>query len=184
MGKGSVVKDEKNWMIIRVTDLDLVQAFLSKCEKAGLSISNDDETDNGIEHLEIGNSISLGTSNKFQVNWARNIDYYAKRGIVPVYDISLDWSKIVARLNDYIANQKKGVELSGGDIYEVNRDNCVIFNDDTNLEFNEGQIDLLKKIVSMGYDISFNEESGELVIDNGDSSLVITADELDAIKFN
>ncbi len=95
------MKNSEYNMIIRVTDMDLVGALLTKAERLDLTISNDNETKTGIEHIQIGNSISVGTSDKFHINWARNIDYYAGRGIVPVYDIQLDWSKIVERLNQY-----------------------------------------------------------------------------------
>lgn len=95
------MKNTDYQMIIRNTDNELKDAFLAKAEKLGLTISNNGETENGIENIEIGHCISVGTSDKFNINWAKRIDYYAGRGIVPVYDISLDWKAIVARLNAY-----------------------------------------------------------------------------------
>ena len=100
-------KSENYQMIIRVTDIFLTQAFITMAQVKGLHISNDAETKNGIENIDLGNCISVGTSDKFQVNWAKNIDYYAGRGIVPVYDIQLDWVKIKDRLDQYIAEQNQ-----------------------------------------------------------------------------
>lgn len=98
-------KSENNSMVIRVTDTVLKDAFLKICDNKGLHISNDGETKTGIEHIELGHTISVGTSDKFQVNWARNYDYYADRGIVPVYDFQYDWKKIMDRLDAYVAEQ-------------------------------------------------------------------------------
>ena len=95
------MKSEKFSMIIRNTDMYLKDAFLKLASDLGLSISNDNETKTGIEHIQLGHAISVGTSDKFHVNWARNIDYYANRGIVPVYDLTYDWNKIVTRLQEY-----------------------------------------------------------------------------------
>lgn len=117
-------KNSNYHMIIRVTDMELKDAFLAKAERLGLTISNDAETKTGIEHIQIGNCISVGTSDKFHINWARRINYYADRAIVPVYDIQLDWKDIIARLNDYAAaveeEEEKEVRIYlTGDRYAV-----------------------------------------------------------------
>lgn len=121
-------------MIIRVTDMDLKDVFLLKAKELGLTISNDNETKTGIEHIELGHAISVGTSDKFHINWARNIDYYANRQIVPVYDIHFDWPKIISRLNDYAFQQKKDKFFEVGD-YKISSSNgdISIYNKDEDL---------------------------------------------------
>ncbi len=128
------MKNDEFCMIIRATDMDLVEAFIAKADKLGLTISNDRETKTGIEHIKLGNCISVGTSDKFHVNWAKRIDYYAERGIVPVYDIQLDWKKIIERLNDYAAAvevEEEECDCMVGDYkVDASEDEVVLFDED------------------------------------------------------
>ncbi len=125
------MKNSNYHMIIRVTDLELVDALVAKAIKLGLTVSNNKETKNGIENIELGHCISVGTSDKFHVNWARRIDYYADREIVPVYDISLDWTKITKRLNDYAeAVAEEQTVVVGDYIVEASEDDVILHDED------------------------------------------------------
>ncbi len=121
------MKNSNYNMIVRATDLDLVEAFVKKAKKLGLTVSNNKETKSGIENIEVGHCISVGTSDKFHINWAKRIDYYAGRQIVPVYDIQLDWSKIVSRLEEYAEAiaEEDTLEIDGYEV-EISEDDVTI----------------------------------------------------------
>lgn len=170
-------------MIIRVTDLFLKDALLAKAKSLGLTISNDGETQTGIEHIQLGNSISVGTSDKFHVNWARNITYYADRGIVPVYDITYDWAKIVSRLEGYAANVDKIEEVEE----EENNDQILDSGDSVTVDdgfvyFNGNMLDSsdLRALALLA------ENGTTITIDTDDSTIdvngvSITQDEIDEL---
>ena len=144
-------------MIIRHTDEDLKDAFLAKAERLGLTISNDNETKTGIEHIKLGDAISVGTSDKFHVNWARNYDYYAKREIVPVYDLQLDWKKIVNRLEAYaqaVEEDNNVVRLSGGEEVEVDQEAGTA--NINGYDFDEDEINALSRLLDLGTPVSFD----------------------------
>ncbi len=176
-------------MIIRNTDNDLKDAFLAKAKKLGLTVSNSNQTKNGIENIELGHCITVGTSDKFNVNWAKRIDYYADRQIVPVYDISLDWKAIVARLEAYAANvdnldcceeeeeiDENEINLHDGDLAVIHPDdNEVVFNGD--LVLTKEDIKALKNLAAWG--ITVIVDSDDQTLQLGDIS--ITEGELDEI---
>lgn len=164
-------------MLIRVTDLFLKDAFLAKAESLGLTISNDGETKNGIEHIQLGNSISVGTSDKFAINWSRNIDYYAGRGIVPVYDIQHDWAKITARLDAYAANTDMNsdyteeVEEEDNSVYLESGDSVEV--ESGTVEFNGGRVDIadlaaLKRLANAGVDVNIDSDDNTIRVNGVD----------------
>lgn len=167
------MKNAENNMIIRNTDNDLKDAFLAKANKLGLTISNDNETKNGIENIEIGHCISVGTSDKFHINWAKRIDYYAGRGIVPVYDISLDWKAIVARLESYANAIEADVEddnefeLNDGTEVTVDTDEQEVSLDGKAV-LEKADLKTLRDLVNMG--------ASRISVDNDDETIDIDGD--------
>lgn len=161
-------KNSNYHMVVRVTDMDLVAAFIAKAKKLGLTISNNRETKNGIENIQHGNCISVGTSDKFHVNWARNYDYYADRTIVPVYDISLDWSKIAERMTEYASAVGKGeseFETEEGVYVQVDSEEGEVEIGDFTMT--KADIKTIHALVNMDIDVAIGE--GEITI--GDITL-------------
>lgn len=174
------MKNSDYHMIVRVTDMDLKDAFISKAKKLGLTVSNDRETKTGIEHIELGHCISLGTSDKFHVNWAKRINYYAGREIVPVYDIQLDWKDIITRLQDYAAWVNESSDEFeteyGNDVYVDNDEQEVTIDDIT---LGADDIKILIKLTGSNVNVAYNVESDTFCI--GDD-VCITGKELEKIK--
>lgn len=175
--KGKV--DNKNWMIIRATDLHLVKALVSKAKELGLSVSNDGETKTGIEHIQLGNSVSVGTSEKFNINWARSIDYYANRGIVPVYDIKYDWAKIMDRLEAYAKNCGVCGKLEGGDTFKI-ADGVVTIGEAVDL--NAGDIAKFKELIGNGFDVTIDQFCETITIADDDGETELTFTDLDKLS--
>lgn len=176
------MKNAEYNMIIRNTDNELKDAFIAKAKKLGLTVSNNRETKNGIENIEEGHCISVGTSDKFHVNWAKRIDYYADRSITPVYDISLDWSKIISRLEKYAeaVSAKDNEDFTLEDGTEVSVDNDeqeVTLND--HLVLNSDDLAVLRKLAAFDLDVIVDAANGTITL-NGDYS--ITFDEIEELE--
>lgn len=166
------------WMIIRNTDTDLKEAFIRKAEGLGLEISHD------IEDCEEGHAVSMGTSEKYHINWARRIDYYADRGVVPVYDIAHDWAKITKRLTDYALwlKDNDGEDLTEGGQYKVDSDEGeVTLSDDDydDVVLTKDEVRQISSLLNSGLRVTIDDEDNTVSINNGD--YVLSGDEIDAI---
>lgn len=121
--------NSKFHMVIRNTNTNKKNEFLKKAKALGLTISNNRETDNGIEKIRLGHTISVGTSKKFHVNYAKRHDYYTEKAVVPVYDFNYDWNEIIARLKAYAAAvnpTETRYTTSNGNVAVYNRSNKTV----------------------------------------------------------
>jgi len=191
--------NEKYWMIIRNSDNYLKDAFLKKCSDMGLTISNDGETQTGIEHIQLGHVISVGTSDKFHINWARRIDYYADRGIVPVYDLTFDWALIMDRLVSYSLSQapienttsNEDVSIDEDDDFEketvedpkyvTDNGDLIIFNLDTRefLDENGNFLFDVNKIINL---LEFVEDNNLKTIQVEDNNMILSSNDISNLK--
>lgn len=97
--------------VVIASDLELAQSLITKAQKLNLTVSGDDTCKVGknlgsIVNIQKGNLITFGTSERFDVNWVARRGYAYENGMVPVYDISKDWYKILNALSA-LASEKK-----------------------------------------------------------------------------
>lgn len=109
--------NEKGQFFVDVTEKSpYVREFVRQAQDLGLTVSGDGTAEvkgGDIRSANKGNILTIGSSNRFDVNWVKRDEYACKKGMAPVYEIVKDWDKAIKALKQY-ADQKKNVTLRDG----------------------------------------------------------------------
>lgn len=90
--------------------------LINKVQDFGLTVSGLDfpPVRRGINQIELGSLITIGTSDKFDIDWIARRGFACERGLKPVLHLVDDWAEIVEKLAIY-ANEKKSFVTRYGD---------------------------------------------------------------------
>jgi hypothetical protein len=76
----------------------------------------------GVEYATHGTLLTFGTAKTHDVEWVERPTYACEKGYTPVLDLTKDWDKIIARLNDLCEERyPKNPVLSNGMEVEVHK---------------------------------------------------------------
>lgn len=93
-----------------------VREFVRRAQELGLTVSGDGTATvkgGDITKAQKGDVITVGSSSKFDVNWAKRDGYVCDKGYAPVYNLHKDWAKVNKALENFAA-EKKAVKLENG----------------------------------------------------------------------
>lgn len=97
------------------------EQLIANAKLAGLAVAEFPFVRSGIDQAGAGNALTIGTSDKFDMDWVRRPQFLCERGIKPIYDIVDDWNEINAALVKY-ADEKYGLRTKDGAKITIHKD--------------------------------------------------------------
>lgn len=98
--------------VVIASNLEYADDLLRLAQRNGLTVSGDGTCNAGrnlgdIRNIEKGQLITFGTSERFDVNWVARRQYAYDNGLVPVYDVVKDWTKVTKAIKEMADEKNK-----------------------------------------------------------------------------